>query len=87
MSQPDGPVPGLRPGRKWRPDKEAFGTSYTLSELTRWGEAWVMSLAQSHTNKSWIAAGVINYNEWIVDLPESDDPPFQLAEALYDAAK
>ncbi len=45
-----------------------------------------MSLAQSHTNKSWIAAGVINYNEWIVDLPESDDPPFKLAEALYDAA-
>jgi len=90
MSRRDGPVPGLRPGREWclrslRPLRYALHEPcVTLDGIHTFD--WRLSLTHSVIAPDWFASANINGKQWQVRLPESDEPPFQLAEALYDAA-
>jgi hypothetical protein len=91
MSQPDGPVPGLRPGREWwiasraRPRKYGLYEYHKAPDGTEEGK-WLATLTHSGFLDGWFVSAFLNGGvQWQVRLRESDDPPFELAEVLYDA--
>ena len=97
MTQPSDKLPALRPNRYWR-DGELFTYSHNklfiLLEVTPtvWSELFfgamntrrVLYLSTIRNSSTWKVERVDG--GWEMDL-ESTDPPFELAEALYDAAK
>jgi hypothetical protein len=92
MSQPDGPVPGLRPGREWhlvndfRPRKYALYEPCVTSDGTPTFQ-WKATLTHSGFLDGWFVSAFLNDGVlWQVRLSESDEPPFEKAEVLYDAA-
>jgi len=93
MSQRDEPVPGLRPGREWwlvshaRPRKYGLLEYHKAPDGTEEGSKWLATLTHSGFLDGWFVSAFLNGGvQWQVRLRESDDPPFELAEVLYDAA-
>jgi hypothetical protein len=91
MSQHDEPVPGLRPGREWalisrtRPRKYGLFEYHESSERLKEGK-WLATLTHSGFLDGWFVSAFLKGGvQWQVRLKESEDPPFELAEALYDA--
>jgi len=91
MSQPDGPVPGLRPGREWVLTARTRPRKYVLFEYHKAPDGteenkWLATLTHSGFLDGWFVSAFLNGGvQWQVRLRESDDPPFELAEVLYDA--
>ncbi len=91
MSQPDWPVPGLRPGREWWIIKRARPRKYGLFEYHKGPDGpeegkLLASLTHSGVLDAWFVSAFLNGGvQWQVRLKESEDPPFELAEVLYDA--
>lgn len=91
MSQRDRPVPGFRPGREWhlvnnfRPQKYALYEPCVTSDGTP-SFQWKATLTHAGFLDGWFVSAFFDGVMWQVRLPESDEPPFQLAEVLYDAA-
>jgi hypothetical protein len=83
MSQLADNVPGLHPGREWYLISESRPLRYVLYE----GRKSTVSLTHSGAFPNWAVSAFFNGKYWLVHLPDSEDPPFQLAETLYDAAK
>lgn len=90
MSQPDVPVPGLRPNRFWyrMPSLlisryEYYDTTPTREEFNRMSKLFDM---YCYEPGRWNVVAQFGLQQWRVQI-DSTDPPFQLAEALYDAAK
>jgi hypothetical protein len=91
MSLPETPIPGLQPGYEWhlrsiRPLRYALHEPCVTSEGIHTFQ-WRLSLTHSVIAPDWFVSANFNGEQWQVTLPESKDPPFQLAEVLYDAAK
>lgn len=97
MTQPSDKLPALRPNRYWRDDllsTYSHNRTFSLFEVTPtvWSELVsgamntrrVLYLSTRKHSSTWKVERV--NGGWEMDL-ESTDPPFQLAEALYDAAK
>ena len=98
MSQHDAPVPGLRPGREWiliartRPRKYGLFQHHKAPDGIEENDGteenkWLATLTHSGFLDGWFVSAFLNGGvQWQVRLFESEDPPFELAEALYDAA-
>lgn len=90
MSLPETLIPGLRPGYEWhlrslRPLRYALFGPCKLEGVDTY--MWGLSLTHSVIAPDWFVSAYISGERWEVRLPDNDDPPFALAEALYDAAK
>jgi hypothetical protein len=96
MSQHDAPVPGLRPGREWALISRARPRKYGLFQHHKAPDGteedgteenkWLATLTHSGFLDGWFVSAFLNGGvQWQVRLSESDDPPFELAEVLYDA--
>jgi hypothetical protein len=91
MSPPDGPIPGLRPGREWWITSRARPRKYGLYEYHKAPDGieewkWLAMLTHSGFLDGWFVSTFLNGGvRWQVRLKESEDPPFELAEVLYDA--
>ena len=91
MSPPDGPVPGLRPGREWVLTARARPRKYGLFEYHKAPDGieegkYLATLTHSGFLDGWFVSAFLNGGvQWQVRLKESEDPPFEIAEALYDA--
>lgn len=98
MTQPSDKLPALRPNRYWRADllfTYSHNRTFSLFEVTP--TSWsgmvsgamntrrVLYLSTTRQSPTWKVERV--NGSWKIDLPKSDDPPFAIAEALYDAAK
>jgi hypothetical protein len=87
-------IPALRSNRYWREDNGAF-TLYEVrptiwsSEIRKALDTRSLLAIYRSGGQAWIAISFQRdrtEDRWSIKL-ESIDPPFELAEALYDAAK
>lgn len=97
MTQPNDKLPALRPNRYWRDDllfTNSRNRLFVLLEVTPTSWSGMVSGAMNTRRVLYLSA-IRNSSTWKVERAnggwemdlESTDPPFQLAEALYDAAK
>jgi len=93
----DMPKP-LGEGRSWHPVEDKLVEAYSLYEPYIMPEGYSTTkrratLSRIKGEPGWVLTGVrmnpINVSQWRwqLQLPPSEDPPFELAEAMYDAAK
>lgn len=92
MSQLADNVPGLHPGREWYLISESRPLRYVLYEECvsldgTEGRKSTAALTHSGAFANWAVSAFFNGKYWLVHLPDSEDPPFAIAETLYDAAK
>lgn len=83
------------PRRSWHPIEDKLLEVYAMYEPYTMPEGYStikrrLSLTRVKGEPGWTITSIPDWHRntvWQIKLPPSTDPPFQLAEALYDAAK